>query len=335
MKARIDSVIWKQARDGKCLVTCKISDGRGDNYFSGFDGRTNQPVRDFSRTIDIGSCTKMFTAAAILQLVEQKKISLDDPLTSVLPDPDLYRGLSVFDGRDYIDSIRIRNLLNHTSGFPDYFIGSDSLEIILHSDSTLRFTPRQLISLAKRINKSSFRPGTSFGYSNVNYILLGLIIEKYTRMSYQRYVQLKILDPLQMKHTYFGSVNPPAQRAPGHYNRAVTVMPATMAGAAGEIISNLDDMQTFITAWNQGKLFRQASTIAQLKSADFHAMTTGVKYGLGLVNLMDISLGHAGQTFGFAAYMGAVSNGKTFVLGIDDAKVSVWNPAVELTLLLN
>jgi D-alanyl-D-alanine carboxypeptidase len=276
----------------------------------------------------------MFTAASILQLVEQRKISLDDPLVRVLPDPTLYQGLSVFDGKDYIDSITIRHLLNHTSGFADYFMGDDKNEITLHGDSTLRFTPRQLIRMAARMNKPKFRPGTSFGYSNVNYILLGMIIEKYSGLRYHAYVQRNILDPLGMKHTHFASVNSPAGRAPGYYNGKPTEMPATMAGAAGEIVSTLDDMQTFIAAWHQGRLFRQPATMTMLRSADFHDMGGGILYGLGVVKLAGLSLGHAGQTFGFSAYMDVLPNGRSFVFGIDDAAVSAWTPAIALSGLL-
>jgi D-alanyl-D-alanine carboxypeptidase len=334
IKLSIDTIVYSVARSKTSRMICKVTGARGDTYYSGFDGRSKQPIREFSRTIDIGSCTKMFTAASILQLVEQRKISLDDPLTRVLPEPSLYQGLSVFDGKDYIDSITIRQLMNHTSGFADYFMGDDKTEISLHGDSTLRFTPRQLIRLAARINKPKFRPGTSFGYSNVNYLLLGMIIEKYSGLAYHAYVQRNILDPLHMKHTYFASVNSPAGRAPGHYSGKPTEMPATMAGAAGEIISTLDDMQIFISAWHQGKIFRQPATMALLRSADFHDMGGGILYGLGVVKLIGLSLGHAGQTFGFSAYMGVLPNGNSFVFGIDDAAVSAWTPAVALSALL-
>gem|GEM_PF-1392990 len=334
LKRSIDTVLYRLAKSRQCRITGKFTDARGNAYYSGFDGRMNQPIKDFTSTIDIGSCTKMFTAGSILQLVEQGKISLDDHLVRVLPDPSLYNGLSVFDGKDYIDSITIRHLLNHTSGFADYFMGDDKTELRIHGDSTLRFTPRQLIRTAARVNKPKFRPGTSFGYSNVNYILLGMILEKYTGLTYQQYVQRNILDPLRLKHTYFASINSPAGRAPGHYEGMPSEMPATMAGAAGEIVSTPDDMQVFIKAWSQGKLFRLPATMAMVQSADFHEMGSGIRYGLGVVNLMGLSLGHGGQTFGFSSYMGVLSNGSTFVFGIDDAAVSSWQPAVMLSSLL-
>ena len=334
IRARIDSIVYSQAAINPCRMICKVTDGRGGVYYSGFDGRRKQPIRDFSGTIDIGSCTKMFTATSILQLVEQGKFSLDDPLTRLLPDPSLYQGLSVFDGKDYIDSITVRHLLNHSSGFADYFLGNDEMEFAIHGDSTLRFTPRQLIRMAVRINKPKFRPGTSFGYSNVNYILLGMIIGKYSGVSYTEYVRRNILVPLRMNHTWFASEDSPPGRAPGHYNGKPSEMPATMAGAAGEIISTLDDMHTFISAWQQGKLFRKPETMAMLRSKDFNSMGGNIRYGLGVINLMDYSLGHAGQTFGFSTYTAVLPDGSSFTFGIDDAVVSAWAPAMAMSKLL-
>jgi D-alanyl-D-alanine carboxypeptidase len=279
----------------------------------------------------------MFTVASIMQLMEQGKLSLQDKLTAVLPNDTLYKDLLVFNGKDYIDSVRIVNLLNHSSGFPEYFIeGDDTKELELHSDSSLRFTPYGLIEMAKKTNKPQFVPGTKFKYCNVNYILLGLIIEKLTGKTYQQYIQEHIIDPLGLKHTYFGSVNPPANRTAGHFKGNISVMPATLAWAAGEIISDLDDMHTFIREWNKGTLFSNPSTIESLKKDNYQNMLAGViQYGMGCVKISDQSFGHGGETFGFQSYMGVLKNNYSFVLGIDDASVSAWEPAMNLTTLFS
>jgi len=337
LKGPLDSLVKNLAMLNKCRVTLKIANDSGAFYYSGYDGREGKAITDFTGTLDIGSCTKMFTAASILQLVEQNKLSLQDKLTAVLPNDSLYKDLLVINGKNYIDSVKIVNLLNHSSGFPEYFIeGDDEKEFALHGDSTLRFTPYQLIAMAKQHKSPGFTPGSSFKYCNVNYILLGMIIEKLTGQTYQQYFQEYIIKPLDLKHTYFSSLNPPAKRANGHFKGKISVMPATMAGPAGEIIADRDDMVKFISTWGNGKLFAKPSTIEMLKHDNFKDMyATIIKYGMGVVNMLDLSFGHAGQTFGFQSYMGVLNNHYSFAIGVDDAFVSVWDPAGAISTLLS
>jgi D-alanyl-D-alanine carboxypeptidase len=335
ISVQTDSLIRKIALSNKCRVISKISRPGQPSFYSGYDGRSDKQITGFNETIEIGSCTKMFTATSILQLVEKKKISLQSRLVDILPNPALYNGLSTINGRNYIDSVRIFHLLNHSSGLPDYFLdGKDEDEIALHGDSSLRFTPEQLISMAKK-NKPYFIPGSGFKYSNTNYILLGMIIEKLSGMKYYQYIQLNILDPLKMTHTFFASQKSPINRAPGHFHGKKITMPATLAGAAGEIISTLDDMQIFITAWSIGRLFSEKTTMEMIKKEYFRQMSGDmIKYGLGVINILDLSLGHAGQTFGFEFYAGHTGTGSSFVFSFDDASVSAWEPAITFSGLL-
>ena len=324
-----DSIIRKIATTNHCRVISKISRPGYKPVYSGFDGRKNSEIIDFNGPIEIGSCTKMFTATSIMQLAEKKKLSLQTRLIDILPNSSLYNGLLTINGINYIDSVRIFHLLNHSSGLPDYFVEeNDEAEMALHGDSSLRFTPSELLTLAKK-NKPYFIPGTGFKYSNTNYIILGMLIEKLSGMPYSQYVKQNILDPLTLKHTYFASVNPPANRAPGYYKGKITTMPATLAGPAGEIISDLDDMEKFISAWSMGSLFSDKSTLFSVKNQYFKPMSGDmIKYGLGVINILDLSLGHAGQTFGFQFYAGSASTGASFVISMDDASVSAWEPAI-------
>lgn len=330
-----DSLVRKIAQANHCRVISKISRPGHSSFYTGYDGRKDNQITDFNEIIEIGSCTKMFTATSILQLVEKKNISLQTRLVDILPNPTLYNGLCTINGKNYIDSVRIFHLLNHSSGFPDYFLdGKDEDEIALHGDSSLRFTPEQLILMAKN-NKPYFIPGTGFKYSNTNYILLGMIIEKISGMKYHQYIQSNILDPLHMKNTFFASQKSPANRVSGHFKGKKVTMPATLAGAAGEIISTLDDMQIFISAWANGSLFKEKATQFLVKKEYFKQMSGEmIKYGLGVINILDLSLGHAGQTFGFEFYAGSTTNGSSFVFSIDDAAVSAWEPAISFSGLL-
>jgi len=334
IKASLDSVTKKQAMTYSCRFVSKIADEAGNVYYSGYDGRTNKKITNFHVGIDIGSCSKMFTATAVMQLIEQGKFSLDSKLIDVLPDKRIHENLFFNDSIYFLREVKIANLLNHTSGFPDYFLKNEADELAVHGDSSLTFTPIQLLSLAKRLDTTQNKPGEKFSYSNVNYILLGLIIEKYSGMTYYEYVQKNILDVLSLKNTYFISQRSAKNRTPGHYDKKPSQMPGTMAWSAGEIVSDLDDMQVFIRAWEKGKLFRNQATISTIKSAYFNDMGAGIKYGLGTINLLNLSFGHGGQTFGFSSYLGILSNGFSFVFGADDARDSAWEPAIGISSLL-
>jgi D-alanyl-D-alanine carboxypeptidase len=88
-------------------------------------------------------------------------------------------------------------------------------------------------------------------------------------------------------------------------------------------------MQKFISSWSIGSLFTEKSTIATVKNQYFRQMSGDVvKYGLGVIDILGISLGHAGQTFGFQFYAGCTSNGASFIISMDDAAVSAWEPAI-------
>ena len=328
-KQRVDSITRDQALECACRVTVKVTDPDGNSHYSGFDGRKGERITDFKGTIEIGSCSKMFTATSILQLVEQKKLSLEDRLIDLIDDKTLLSGLMVTDSADYLGDVVLKQLVNHTSGLPEYFMDNDDEEIGVFGDSTLVFTPGQLVRLAKRLHEPQFKPGSRFKYTNTNYILLGMILEKYTGLTYQEYIRQNILNKAGLSNTYFPSEEVRKHRSPGHWNGRPSQMPPTLAGPAGEIISNLDDMDTFIREWGKGSFYREPSMMDTLRTAHFNPMGGGIGYGLGVINLFK-SLGHGGQTFGYQSYMGFMPDKTSFVFGIDDASSSAWELAIIL-----
>ena len=332
-RQKLDSLIQPLAKEAQCRITMKVTNPVGESYYVGYDGRESQIISDFSDPVEIGSCSKMFTATSILQLVEQKKIGLEDKLTDLLDQPELLKGLMATDSADYLGEVRLKNLLNHTSGLPEYFVDDDNLEIAIHGDSTLRFTPEQLIRMAKRLHEPQFRPGEKFKYTNTNYVLLGLILEQHTGTTYQEYIRRNILNRAGMEHTSFPSIQNISGRAPGHWNGSPSEIPATLAGAAGEMVSTLDDMDLFIRAWARGNFYQTQGMMDEVRTRHFNPMGGGLSYGLGTIDLFGV-FGHAGQTFGFQSYMGSLSNGASFVLAIDDAAVPVWGLAVGVQAVL-
>jgi D-alanyl-D-alanine carboxypeptidase len=334
LKQHLNTVAKKQALTCKCRVVIKVSDAGGDAHYAGFDGRANKEITAFGGTFEIGSCTKMFTATSIMQLVEQGKIGLEDRLADLIKEPSLLEGLMRTDSADYLGKVVLRQLLNHTSGLPEYFMDEDEKELAIHGDSTMRFTPRQLVGIANRLNEPQFEPGNEFKYTNTNYILLGMILEAHSGMPYQEYFQKRILDAAGLGDTSFPSLSYPKGREPGYWNGKPSQMPATFAGAAGELVSTLDDMDSFIRAWNDGAFFKDPETLKALKSENFNSMgMPTLNYGLGVLQLGG-AFGHAGQTFGFQSFMGALPNGMSFAFAIDDAASSGWPMAIGLESVL-
>jgi CubicO group peptidase (beta-lactamase class C family) len=188
----------------------------------------------------LASFTKQFTAMAIMLLVHDGKLRYDESLAEIFPDFPAY-------GK----SITIRNLLNHTSGLPDY---EDLMEAAEKSEGTI-WTPEkqiqdvEVLELLKKEKNAKFTPGTSWSYSNSGYVVLGLIVAKISRNTYGEFLRARIFSPLKMNHTVvFGKIdNKVSNRAFGHSkaNDALkeTDQSATSATLGdGGIYSNLEDL---------------------------------------------------------------------------------------------
>ena len=130
---------------------------------------------------NIASISKTFTASAIMKLREQKKLSLSDPVSKYITELP-----------DYMSPIRIYHLLTHTSGIPDYERAPETF--INDNDDAVR--------LLKMKSDLEFSPLTNYSYSNRSYVLLALVIERVTGMTYSDYLKAVFFDPLQMMDTY-------------------------------------------------------------------------------------------------------------------------------------
>ena len=195
----------------------------------------------------IGSLTKQFTAAAILQLVDAGKLALDD-------DPSKY-----VDGYDTGGRrVTIEHLLTHTSGIPNY---TDMDEWARHLPEEL--TPRQILDIVK-VKPLEFYPGAQFKYSNSGYLLLGLVIEKAAGRSYADYIRQMVL-PLGMRQTmYDDTVRVIPRRARGYEWEGDEWRNARYIGmsqpfSAGGLVSTVDDLALWNTAIDRGRLLSESS----------------------------------------------------------------------------
>ncbi|MFH8724233.1 serine hydrolase domain-containing protein [Streptomyces termitum] len=269
----------------------------------------------------VGSITKTFTATVLLQLQAEGRIDLDDPVDRWLP--GLVRGHG-HDGR----KITVRQLLNHTSGVYSYtgdpgfqkkVFGAGFLE---HRYDT--WQPRELVRIAMD-HAPEFAPGTGWSYSNTNYVLAGLVIEKVTGRPYGKAVENRVLKPLKLRATLLPGTDPamprPSSRAysplvadPGAPLHDVTELNPSIAHAAGEMISDSRDLRTFYRALLQGRLLPKSALKEMTTTVPVSPDLPGLGYGLGLMK-QELSCGkevwgHGGGIHGSSSEAFATRDGR-------------------------
>jgi D-alanyl-D-alanine carboxypeptidase len=273
----------------------------------------------------IGSNTKTFIAVVMLQLAAEHRLSLDDTVGHWLP------GVVHGNGND-ADAITIGELLQHTSGLHNY---TEDLQAQITSPEAYRklefhqFSRPDLLDIALA-QPPDFAPGTSWNYSNTNYLLLGMIIERVTHDSWQSQVARRIIIPLALHHTYApgASTQLPQPHATGYllFDRNTrldtTAQNMSWAGSAGALISTAADLTRFWSAIGRGTLLHPAQTrqMRQTVPADGGdtASVPGSRYGLGIF-FTPLSCGggywsHKGDVPGYNT-IGAVSaDGRTTVV---------------------
>ncbi|WP_026218278.1 serine hydrolase domain-containing protein [Embleya scabrispora] len=259
--------------------------------------------------VRIGSNTKAFTAVVVLQLVGEGRIGLDDKVDTHLP--GLVRGEGI-DGR----RITVRQLLQQTSGLPNY---SDHL-----GEEVRYFEPRELVDIALR-HKADFDPGTKWKYSNTNYVLAGLIVEKVTGRHLAQEMDQRIIKRIGLRHTYFPAPGDATIREPhpkGYYRVSadapptdITEIDPSWGWAAGQLISTNSDLNRFYTALLSGRLL-PAAQLAEMRTTVPAEETfgRGARYGLGLVSKPlpcgGLYWGHGGSFPGYETRGGATDDGR-------------------------
>jgi len=202
-----------------------------------------------------GSTIKPMIAVVILQLVEEGKFSLDDPMTAVLPE-------SVTSKFTYSDQITVRMLLNHTSGMADC-IGPVMNEII--ADTAKVWEVDEWLNVASA-QEPYFAPGEDWTYSNTDYILLGLVIEQATGRSWRDSLRERIIKKLNLENTLLpepGDLSIPGNYAHGYMDLGaglidVTEFDPSMADAAGgsALVTTTTDLARFLDALLAGEFFQ-------------------------------------------------------------------------------
>ena len=255
--------------------------------------------------VRIGSNTKTFVAVVTMQLVQEGKITLDEPIETYLP------GLLHGEGIDGA-KITVRQLLQHTSGLPEY---TDTVpgETDIFQIRDNYYSTRDLLDVALS-KPAAFEPGSQFRYTNTNYIVLTLLAEKVTHRPLAEQITQRIIEPLGLAHTYYPGPGEEEIRGthPHGYHRNtptenwqdITRMDPSWAGGAGAMISTPSELGTFLQATLNGTLLTQDSINEMKKTVDTSNLSgvPGSGYGLGIFS-MPLSCGTAwGHSGGIPGY---------------------------------
>jgi D-alanyl-D-alanine carboxypeptidase len=255
-----------------------------------------------------GSIPKTFLAAVTLQHVEAGTLALEQTLPTLLPEDVTSRIANA-------DRITLKMLLNHSSGIPDWV--SEEVHRQVAADPAKIWTVQEAIDLASR-QPPLFPPGGGWSYSNTNYTLVGLVLERAGGKSWRAQVRERILDRLALRNT---SLPEPGDRSmTGEFAHGYNVLDGetldlsevdpSMAGAPGghAMITTAQDLGRFLEALLAGELFTQASTLAAMTTMIDapHESKLPHRYGLGLEEFIidgTTVIGHHGGTAGYATMM--------------------------------
>ncbi len=304
LQARLNAV---RARLNIPGVTVAIlwDDGRQWLGASGLrDVAANDPMTT-GTAVALASVSKTFTAAVVLQLVDEGKLSLDESVAPLLPEYDLDK------------RITLRMLLDHTSGLPDYFLNV-KIDRALQSAKNATWTPDEAFAY---VPKGHLPPGKRWLYSNSNYLLLGEIVTRVTGQPLATEIRDRLLEPLGLDQAWYQAVETP--KAPGvvayrvldegagnvryvPVAKETDVMPfravVTAAGGAGSIAATALDAATWMRAWAGGKELSpglEKQVLADV--ARTQKLGSKIPYGLGIQALpIDgrAALGHSGRYLG-------------------------------------
>jgi CubicO group peptidase (beta-lactamase class C family) len=305
--AAIDALFADYAKPGVpgASVTV-IRDGKvAYRHAYGMADLENHVAATTATNYRLASCTKQFTAMAIMILAERHKLSLDDSLTKFFPDyPPYGKGITV------------RHLLNHTSGLLAY-------EDLVPKGRTAQLKDLDVLDLLKQQDHTYFPPGSEWRYSNTGYAHLALIVEKASGMKFAAFLKKNIFEPLHMNQTlaFEDGVSTVPNRAYGYtqhganFERTDQSLTSAVLGDGG-IYSSVDDLYL----WDQSlytnklvsaKMLLQAFIPAVLSNGK--ATSYGFGWEIGAFHGVK-ALRHSGSTIGFRTFIVRLPERKTTII---------------------
>jgi D-alanyl-D-alanine carboxypeptidase len=321
LQSRLESMVQAGHAPG-VLASVRDRKGHITNYTAGVGNLRTKAKVPVDGYVRIASNTKMYTAVVVLQLVGEGKIGLDTPVEEYLP--GLVRGEGI-DGR----KITIRQLLQHTSLLPGY----DALPNGILKDRHTFYEDHDLVRMG--LAGEGPEPGTAFDYSNTNYILAGLVVQKVTGRPIGEEITNRIIKRVGLRHTYWPGTGDQTVRAPhprGYVTDPdtkklvdITELDPSMAGAAGQLVATPSDVNRFMVAVQNGRLLKAAQLAEMRKSVPANnELLPDWKYGLGTFEIPlscgGTVWGHGGDMDGYQSRTGVTADGRavTIVLTRDE-----------------
>lgn len=326
LESKIDAILSNQFKSNETGVSALVAKDGKVLYRKAF-GKANLELdvhMTSENVFEVGSITKQFTSVAILMLLEEGKLSLEDDITKFIPEYPT-KG----------KKITVHHLLTHTSGIKSYTSMQSFGEVMMIDESPLKF-----IDFFKN-EPMDFNPGEKYTYNNSGYFILGYIIEKASGITYQKFIQERIFDKIHMNSSYYGSHSKLIKnRASGYQNRGefsnAQYISLTLPYAAGSIMSSVDDMLKWQTALNNNVFVKEATLDKAFKN---YTLNDGNKinygYGWSINEINNIpTIEHGGAIPGYLSMGVFVPSKKVYVILFSNCGCqSPTNAALEITAL--
>ncbi|HEV2801863.1 MAG TPA: serine hydrolase [Pyrinomonadaceae bacterium] len=303
--ARIDEYLTRAHKNGQFNGAALVAENGKVIYKKGL-GWANMEWNIPNETdtkFRLGSITKQFTAALMLQLVEQGKVKLDGKLSEYLPE---YR-------KDVGDKVTVHHLLTHTSGIPSYTSQPKFLDEVSRD-------PYTVVDFVKKYTSGDleFEPGTKFRYNNSGYFLLGAIIEKIHGKPYEQVIKEQIFEPLGMKNSGYDHHNTILPKRASGYQKTATgytnapYLDMSIPYAAGSLYSTVEDLYL----WDQA-LYADKIVSAKNKELMFKPFLDGYAYGWGV---RKVTFDKTKETVNSVSHSGGINGFNTLLVRYPEQK---------------
>lgn len=292
--------IFKSFNQGADAPGGVITIGKDKNiFFNKATGMANLEfeISNTTETIfEAGSVSKQFTSTAILFLIAENKLSLEDDIRKYIPEIP-----------DYGSPIKVKHLLIHTSGLKDW---GSIFGITGWPRGTRAYSQNDARAMIFRQKTLNFMPGEEYSYSNSNFTLLATLVERITNTSLSEFTKQKIFIPAEMTHTQWRDnyTTIVKNRAVGYEKKKDTYyqdMPFENTYGHGALLTTTADMQKWLSYWNDNKFGKQLSTLRTTQGVLNNG--TVIAYALGGVSVKKFNglteISHSGQTAGYRGWM--------------------------------
>ena len=252
---RLDSLLKVKHEAGEFNGTVLVATNGKMKYRKAFGVAEKDRQLKGDTPFYLGSMAKSFTGMGIMMLAEKEKLAYDDKAIKYFPELP-----------DFMGEVTIRNLLNHTSGIPDYYAMGKYVDSMSND---------MVLKVIMDLKGLEFPPGQKYSYSNTGYVLLSMLIERVSKKSYRKFLRWQIFDPIGMEYSevFDGTQPKMSGRARGHTKSGARNDYQALTTGAGGIYSQLDDLFLWDQALYNDHLVKketlsQAYTPARLNNGE-------------------------------------------------------------------